>query len=608
MHGGFQRLAELADMAPAQDRRRTSRRLLAYLTERRAPLVWALVFVFLGTAGQALGPLVLQRVTNQLVDASQTAAPLDQRLGELRLSMAMLLGVYVLGLLGFMVQVFLIGTLGQEVLGRMRQQIFDQVQRLSMRFFDQHEAGDVMSRLVNDTDVIGNFLTQGAMQSVGALLGLVMILIVMFVSNWRLALLTCLVIPPMVLLTRFISGRARDRYRVARETVGEVSSNLQEDLSGIREAQAFARTDRNMERFSRANAANRDANVSATAVSSAFSPAAELLSAVATAIVLGAGGYLVVQGQASVGTIAAFVLWVGNFFRPIQQLSAVYTQAQAALAGAERVFGLLDEPVELQDAPDAIELPRLRGEVRFKDVTFGYEPERPVLRGLDLDIAAGTTVALVGETGAGKTTVANLLQRFYDVQEGAVTVDGHDLRTVQARSLRRQMGVVPQEPFLFSGSVAANIRYGRPEATDEQVRAAAEAVGADAIISALPEGYDTELGERGGGLSIGQRQLIALARAALVDPRILILDEATANIDTRTERILQAGLERLLHGRTSLVIAHRLSTIRHADQVVVLEHGRKIEAGSHEELLAKGGRYAELYQRQFGDLAEAPAP
>ena len=278
MHGGFQRLAELADMAPAQDRRQTARRLLAYLTERRGQLLLAMVFVVLGTAGQALGPLVLQRVTNQLVDASAAAVPLDARLADLRLSMAMLLGVYVLGLLGFMVQVYLIGTMGQEVLGIMRQQIFDKVQRLSMRFFDKHEAGDVMSRLVNDTDVIGNFLTQGAMQSVGALLGLVMILIVMFVSNWRLALLTCLVIPPMVLLTQFISSRARDRYRVARETVGEVSSNLQEDLGGIREAQAFARTDRNLERFSRANAANRDANVSATAVSSAFSPAAELLS------------------------------------------------------------------------------------------------------------------------------------------------------------------------------------------------------------------------------------------------------------------------------------------------------------------------------------------
>jgi ATP-binding cassette subfamily B multidrug efflux pump len=607
MHGGFQRLAELADMAPAADRRNTARRLMAYLTERRGPLAWALLFVFLGTAGQALGPLVLQRVTNQLVDATSATASLDQRLGELRMSMVMLLGVYVLGLAGFMVQVYLIGTLGQEVLGRMRQQIFDQVQRLSMRFFDRHEAGDVMSRLVNDTDVIGNFLTQGAMQSVGALLGLVMILVVMFVSNWRLALLTCLVIPPMVLLTQFISSRARDRYRVARETVGEVSANLQEDLSGIREAQAFSRTDRNLERFSRANAANRDANVSATAVSSAFSPAAELLSAVATAIVLGAGGYLVVRGQATVGTITAFVLWVGNFFRPIQQLSAVYTQAQAALAGAERVFSLLDEPVELTDAPDAIVLDQIQGVVRFEDVTFGYDAERPVLQGLTLDIAAGTTVALVGETGAGKTTVASLLQRFYDVQAGAVLVDGHDVRAVTARSLRRQMGVVPQEPFLFSGSVAGNIRYGRPDATDEELRAAAVAVGADEIITALPQGYDTELGERGGGLSIGQRQLIALARAALVDPRILILDEATANIDTRTERILQAGLERLLHGRTSLVIAHRLSTIRHADKVVVLERGRVIESGDHDTLLAKGGRYAELYRRQFGDAADAPA-
>lgn len=603
MHGGMQRLAELADMAPAQDRRSTSRRLLGYLREHPAALAWTLLFVVLGTAGQALGPLVLERATDRLLTAAPEVAPL-LRFQLLRRDMLLLFGTYLIGLVGFMLQVRLIGSLGQEVLGRLRQQIFDKVQSLPITFFDRNEAGDVMSRLVNDTDVIGNFLTQGAMQSVGAMLGLVMVLVVMFASNWRLALLTCLVIPPMVLLTRGISGSARDRYRRAREAVGEVSANLQEDLGGIREAQAFARTDRNLQRFARANAANRDANVSATAVSSAFSPAADLLSAVATALVLGGGGWLVVQGQASVGTVAAFVLWVGNFFRPIQQLSAVYTQAQAALAGAERVFALLDEPAEPADPPDAVDLLPMKGAVRFAGVRFGYEADRPVLQGLDLDLPAGQTVALVGATGAGKTTVANLLLRFYRPQGGRIEIDGHDLAGLRIRQLRRQIGVVPQEPYLFSGTVRSNIRYGRPAATDADVEAAARAVGAHDVIAGLPQGYDSEIGERGGGLSIGQRQLIALARAALIDPRLLILDEATANIDTRTERILQAGLERLMQGRSSLVIAHRLSTIRRAHKVVVLEGGQVLEEGPHEALLAKGGRYAMLYRQQFGESTD----
>lgn len=603
MHGGMQRLAELADMAPATDRRGTTLRLLAYLRQKPTVLVWTLLFVILGASGQAFGPLVLERATNHLLEAAPEASE-QARLALLGQDMLLLFGTYLLGLIGFVVQVRLIGTLGQEVLGRLRQQIFDQIQRLPLRYLDRHEAGEVMSRLVNDTEVIGNFLTQGAMQSVGALLGLVMILAVMFLSNWRLALLTCLVIPPMVLLTRAISSRARDRYRRAREAVGEVSANLQEDLSGIREAQAFARTDRNLQRFARANAANRDANVSATAVSSAFSPAADMLSAVATVIVLGGGGWLLVRGQASVGTVAAFVLWVGNFFRPIQQLSAVYTQAQAALAGAERVFELLDEPPEPPDAPDALPVPNLQGHLRLVGVHFAYQPDRPVLRGLDLEVPPGQTVALVGETGAGKTTVANLLLRFYRPQAGHIEVDGLDLDRLRIAELRRQIGVVPQEPFLFSGTVRSNIRYGRPEASDEAVEEAAMAVGADAVLRSLPQGYDTELGERGGGLSIGQRQLIALARAALIDPRLLILDEATANIDTRTERILQAGLEGLMQGRSSLVIAHRLSTIRRAHKVVVLEAGRVVEEGPHDQLLAQGGRYAALYRQQFGEAED----
>jgi ATP-binding cassette subfamily B protein/subfamily B ATP-binding cassette protein MsbA len=597
MHGGLERMAELADLAPAADRRGTARRLLGLLKPHTPRLLLALVFVVLGTSSQAIGPIIISRAIEGYLAPGADASGLGR-------DMLLLLGVYALGLVGFMLQVYLIGAVGQRVLSELRLEIFDKVQRLAMRYFDHHDAGDLMSRLVNDTDIIGNFLTQGAMQSVGALLGLVMIVAVMLYSNLYLALVTLLVIPAMALLTNFFSKRARLRYRSAREAIGEVSSNLQEDISGIREAQAFARTDENIERFSRANAANRDANVSAVAVTSAFTPAAELLSAVALAIVIGFGGFLVTRGQADTGTVVAFVLWVGNFFRPIQQLAAVYTQAQAALAGAERVFDLLDEPQEQSDPPDAVAMPAIEGRVAFENVDFGYDPGRPVLQDINFVIEPGQTLAVVGATGAGKSTLANLLLRHYELDGGRITVDGYDIRHVQQRSLRQQMGVVPQEPFLFSGTVGDNIRYGRPGASTEEVTAAVAAVGAEDFIAGLPEGYDTPLGERGVGLSAGQRQLIALARAALVDPRILILDEATANIDTRTERLIQSGLEHLLAGRSSLVIAHRLSTVRGADQVLVLDDGRIVERGGHAELLAAGGRYAELYRQQLGGLVE----
>jgi ABC-type multidrug transport system fused ATPase/permease subunit len=592
MHGGWQRLAELADQAPASNRSGAVRRLLGYLRPYAALLPIMILMLLLGAAGQALGPAVIGKAVNELM-AGATLQQVDQ-------TALVLLGVYVLGLIGFAGQVYLVGVTGQRILARMRSDIFGQVQLLPVAFFDKQSAGDLMSRLVSDTDVIGNFLSQALIQTVGALVGIVAIVVLMLYASPVLALATFVVLPVLWWVTRYFSNRARERYREARAAVGEVSSNLQEDISGVREAQAFSRTDANIARFNQSNAASRQANVSAVAVTSALTPAVDILSTVATAIVAGLGGWMAVKGYITAGVVVAFLGWVGNLFRPIQQLSASWTQAQAALAASERVFELLDEVPTVTDRPGAAQMPPIDGRIVFENVSFGYEPAQPVLHDIDFVVEPGMTVALVGPTGAGKTTIVQLVQRNYDVTAGRVLIDGHDVRDVTQASLRRQLGVVPQDAFLFSGSIRDNIAFGRPTATDEEVAAAAAAVGADGFIALLPEGYATLLGERGGRLSAGQRQLVALARAALVDPRLLILDEATARVDTRTERIIQAGLDRLLAGRTSLVIAHRLATIRNANLVLVLVDGRIVERGTHSELLALGGTYADLYQSQFG--------
>jgi len=386
-----------------------------------------------------------------------------------------------------------------------------------------------------------------------------------------------------------------------------VSADLQEDIAGVKVAQAFNRTGLNQARFARRNAANRDANVGATAITSAFSPAMDLLSTVATIIVVAFGGYLAVEGKVTVGLLVAFLGYVQQFFWPIQQVSQIYTQAQSALAGAERIFDLLDTEEDMVDATEAKPMRPIQGRVVLDKVDFAYDPMHPVLHQVDLVAEPGQTVALVGPTGAGKTTVASLIARFYDVTGGRVTIDGVDVRDVTLSSLRSQLGMVPQNSFLFSGTVADNIRYGRLEATDEEVERAARLANAHDFIMRLPQGYATVLGERGSSISQGQRQLLAVARAILADPRILILDEATSSVDTRTEMLIQQALEKLLKGRTSIVIAHRLSTVRNADRVLVIDEGRIVERGTHEELLERGGLYADLYRRQFRDVEERSA-
>jgi ATP-binding cassette, subfamily B, multidrug efflux pump len=427
------------------------------------------------------------------------------------------------------------------------------------------------------------------------------------------------VVPLMFLATAIFARLARRAFRRTREAIGDVSANIQEDISGVRVAQSFNRTQANTERFRRTNAENRDANVGAVGVTSAFTPVLDIIGTLATAIVALLGGWLALRTPPAitVGVVVAFLTYVQQFFRPIQTLSSFYAQAQSALAASERVFELVDEPSTVLDAPGAPSiddamartaglLPAagaavrgVAGRVTFEDVRFSYLPGRPVLRGISFDEAPGRTIAVVGPTGAGKSTLINLLLRFYDVDSGSVRVDGIDVRHVTQASLRRHIGLVPQEPFLFSGTIGDNIRYGDTQATQEQIEAAARLVEAHEFIEAFPDGYDHPVGERGGGLSQGQKQLVSFARAVVRSPRILVLDEATASVDTRTEALIQAALARVVAGRTTLVVAHRLSTVRRADQILVLEDGLITERGTHEGLLAAGGSYAGLYQRQF---------
>jgi ATP-binding cassette subfamily B protein len=403
----------------------------------------------------------------------------------------------------------------------------------------------------------------------------------------------------MILATSVFARRARTAFRKTRETIGNVSSELQENISGVREVQAFARERENVREFRQVNRANRDANVQAQTLTSAFSPALDVISTAALAIVLGYGGWSVVRGATSVGMVVGYMAYVQRFYRPIQMISNLWTQFQSALAGAERIFELIDTEPEVVDAPDAVDLPPAKGQIAFEDVGFHYKPEEPVLCGVSLSADPGQTVALVGPTGAGKTSIVSLLMRFYDVVDGRITIDGRDLRQVTQASLREQMGIVLQDTFLFSGSVMDNIRYGRLDASDEEVIEAAKLANAHDFIERLPDGYATDIGERGHNLSQGQRQLISIARAILNDPRILILDEATSSVDTRTERLIQHALDKLLRGRTSFVIAHRLSTIQNADKVLFIDHGEIVERGDHNSLMAQRGKYYDLYMSQF---------
>ncbi len=500
-------------------------------------------------------------------------------------------------------QTYFTGWTGERILADLRSKLFKHLQRLSLGYYERNRAGVIISRLTNDVEALDQLVTDGVTSLVQNSLTLVGTAVILFFLDWRLALATLVVLPAMTWATALFRKRSARAYRAVRERLGLVTATLAEDISGMRVVQAFTREAQNERKFKEVNQRYRKANQQTVVLNGLYFPFVDFLSSVATAIVLGYGGYRVFDGDMTIGTLFAFVGYLSNFFDPVQQLSQLYNTFLAAVAALDKITEVLDEEPEVLDAPDAFPLPQIKGHVSFDDVRFGYGQGVEVLHGITLDVPAGTTVALVGHTGAGKSTIAKLLARFYDVRSGAIRIDDHDVRHVTQESLRRQLGVVPQEGFLFAGTVRDNIAFGKPEAAPDQIVAAAQAVGAHEFILRLEDGYETNLQERGTRLSLGQRQLVAFARALLADPRILILDEATSSVDIGTERRIEQGLRTLLEDRTAFIIAHRLSTIRNADLIVVLEHGQIQEQGTHDELMTRGGLYTSLYGDWAADVA-----
>jgi ABC-type multidrug transport system fused ATPase/permease subunit len=586
------------DSFSGEDRRgaafnpRVVSRLLGYLRPYSRQMALAFASMLVVSALTLTSPYLLKLAIDQYITQGDSAG-----LARIALfTMAAFAGLFITTA----GQQYFLSWVSQRVLANLRSDLFLHLQHLSLSYHDNHIVGVTVSRVMNDVATINELISQGVITLVGDTVVLGGIIIIMLTMSPSLALITFVVLPLMVLATIWFSRRARVAFRETRTRVARVVGDLAEGIAGVRVIQAFGQEESTQERFNLVNEANRDANINAMSLSFIFLPTIEFLGVLSTGIVLWFGGRMVSREQVTLGVMVAFLSYVTRFFQPIQELSRMYTTMQSAMAGGEQVLRLLDTNPDVQDLPGAAELPAVVGLVTLDHVSFCYRPDLPeVLHDVSLTIEPGQTVALVGATGAGKTSIGNLIPRFYDVSAGAVCVDGVDVRTVTQRSLHRQIGLVPQDSFLFSGTIADNIRFGRPEASDESVEQAAQSANAHAFIMNKPDGYQTRVQEGAANLSVGQRQLICIARAILTDPRILILDEATSNVDSLTEGLIQEALRKLLRGRTAVVIAHRLSTIRNADLICVVQDGQIVEQGQHEDLLSRGGVYTALYQRQF---------
>ena len=573
---------------------RVIRRMLEYLS----PHKWRMAGAFALTLAQSGLTLLSPYLIKVAIDQHITPGNWE---GLLRIGVLLALSFIALFVVSS-IQSYTLSWVGQKVLATLREDLFRHLQQLPLGFHDKRIVGVTVSRVINDVAEINELLSQGVITLLGDAVVLVGIIFIMLSMSPKLALLTFTILPLMVIATWIFSRQARTAFRATRSKVAAVVGDLAEDINGMRAIQAFTREKATQDRFEQVNRENRNAYINAMNLSFVFLPTIEFLGMLATVIVLWFGGHLVLNETVTLGVMVAFLTYVSRFFQPIQELSRIYTTFQSAMAGGEQVVKLLDTPVEIEDKPGAAALADIKGLIEFRNVSFKYREELPeVLHGIDLTIPPGKTAALVGPTGAGKTTIASLIARFYDVSGGAITIDGQDIRDVTLLSLRQQVRVISQDPFLFSRSIAENIKYGKPDASDKEMFEAARLANAHEFISKLPEGYQTKVLEGGVNLSQGQRQLISIARALLTDPRILILDESTANIDSVTEGMLQQAIARLLAGRTAIVIAHRLSTVRMADRIFVIDGGRIVEQGSHTDLLQNKGLYAQLYERQFID-------